>query len=103
MPIWYPKNMKFSLKYGGELEKILQKAAKNKKLLHEFLLDLLSPAEYQDLAVRWQIVKKLKKGMPQRDISKSLKVSVSTVTRGSRELLNKKGGFAEVYKRYYGK
>lgn len=88
--------MKFSLKYGRELEKILQKAAKNNKLLHEFLLDLLSPLEYQDLAVRWQIVRQLQKRVPQRKIAKNLRVSVATVSRGSRELLNKKGGFTKI-------
>ena len=88
--------MKFSLKYGRELEKILQKAAKNKKLLHEFLFDLLTPPEYQDLAVRWQIVGQLQKHVPQRKIAKNLRVSIATVSRGSRELLNKKGGFAKI-------
>jgi TrpR family trp operon transcriptional repressor len=88
--------MKYSPKFGKQLEKILQKAAKNPKLLHEFLSDLLSPAEYRDFAVRWQIVRQLQKRVPQRKISKNLKVSIATVSRGSRELLNKKGGFAKI-------
>jgi TrpR family transcriptional regulator, trp operon repressor len=80
---------------------LLKKIAKDKSLLHEFLFDILSPAEYKDLAVRWQIAKQLQKGLPQRDIAKNLKTSISTVTRGSREMMNKKGGFAKVLKKYY--
>jgi Trp operon repressor len=82
---------------------MLKKAAKDKALLHEFLFDILSPAEYKDLAVRWQIAKQLHKDVPQRDIAKNLKVSISTVTRGSREMMNKNGGFMKVLKKYYRK
>jgi TrpR family trp operon transcriptional repressor len=95
--------MKYVHEYGVELEELIKKASKSQTLLHEFLFDLLSPAEYKDLAVRWQIVKQLQKGLSQRDIAKNLKVSISTVTRGSREMLNKKGGFAEILKKYYSK
>ncbi len=95
--------MRYIHKYGVELEGLLKKSAKSKGLMHELLFDLLSPAEYKDLAVRWQIVKQLQKGVPHRDIAKNLKVSVSTVTRGSREMMNKNGGFAKVLKKYYSK
>ena len=88
--------MRYIHKYGVELESLIKKAAKNNVLLHEFLFDLLSPTEYKDLAVRLQIVKQLQKNTPQRKIAKNLKVSIATVTRGSRELLNKKGGFARI-------
>jgi TrpR family trp operon transcriptional repressor len=85
--------MKYQHKFSEDLEKILKKACKNPKLLHEFLFDILSPAEYKELAVRWQIMKMLWEKVPQREIAKTLGVSVATVTRGSRELANKKGGF----------
>ena len=61
--------------------------------MREFLFDLLSPAEYRELAVRWQIIKLLEKKIAHREIAKKLKVSVATVSRGVRELTNKKGGF----------
>jgi Trp operon repressor len=85
--------MKYEHRYSEELEKVLKIACKNPKLLHEFLFDLLSPVEYKELAVRWQIMKMLWQKVPQREIAKKLHVSVATVTRGSRELANKKGGF----------
>ncbi len=91
--------MKYEQKYGKELELLVFKVAKNKKLLHEFLIDLLSPSEYKDLGIRWQIVKLLNKGMPHREIAKRLRVSVATVTRGSRELANLKGGFRLMLKK----
>jgi Trp operon repressor len=49
--------------------------------------------------MRWQIVKQLACGTPQREIAKNLHVSIATITRGSRELLNKKGGFQQVMKK----
>ena len=93
--------MQYLHQYGNELEDLLAKCSRDKKLLHEFLFDILSPKEYKDLAVRWQIVKKLAKGEPQRKIVKSLKVSMATVTRGSRELMNKKGGFKTALNKFY--
>ncbi len=95
--------MRYEHKYGIELETLLQKISKNKELLHEFLFDILSPVEYKELAVRWQIVKMLKSNTPHRDIAKSLETSIATVTRGSRELMNKKGGFNRVWEKYYQK
>ncbi|MEK7161584.1 MAG: Trp family transcriptional regulator [Patescibacteria group bacterium] len=85
--------MHYKHKFGQELESILEKAAKNPQLLHNFLKDILSPNEYKELGIRWQIVKQLDKGVSQREIAKKLQVSIATVTRGSRVLINKKGGF----------
>ena len=95
--------MEYKTEYAQELEGLLSKIGSNKNLLHEFLFDLLSPTEYKDLAVRWQIVKMLKAKVSHREIAKKLKVSVATVTRGSRELANKKGGFKQVLDKYYKK
>ncbi len=85
--------MQYKSEYANELEKLLTKLAKKPKVLHEFLYDILSPSEYKELAVRWQIVKMLNSGYSHREISKTLKVSLATVTRGSREFSNFKGGF----------
>lgn len=87
-------------RYTGELLDILQRASQDKKLLADFLVDLLTPREYDDIVLRWQIVKRLHKGIPQREIAKDLGVSIATITRGSRELLDEKGGFQRVLERY---
>lgn len=79
-----------------DILEVLQTIAPSKPLLRAFLCDLLTPAEYRDTALRWRIVTQLFKGVPQRDIAESLGVSLSKVTRGSRELLDKTGGFTKV-------
>lgn len=89
--------------YARELIEVLQRAASDKTLLNDFLLDLLTPQEYKELPKRWQIVKLLAKGVPQRQIAEELNVSIATITRGSRELLDREGGFQKVLKKYYAK
>ncbi len=90
--------MKYDPKYERDLEKILLKTAKDKKLFHSFLIDLLTPTEYNELALRWQIVKMLEAKIPHHTIAKRLHTSVATVTRGSREMRNKIGGFQKALK-----
>lgn len=62
------------------------------------LKDILTPAELASVAERLQIVKLLKKGVPQRDISRLLRVSIMKVTRGSRALKHSRGGFKKFLK-----
>lgn len=58
-----------------------------------FLGDMLTPHELEQVAERWQLVKRLAKGMPQRKIKEELGISIEKVTRGSKELQKGKGGF----------
>jgi TrpR family transcriptional regulator, trp operon repressor len=58
-----------------------------------FLGDMLTPHELDQVAERWQLVKRLSKGMPQRKIKDELGISIEKVTRGSKELQKGKGGF----------
>ena len=51
-----------------------------------FLNEVLTVSELNALSKRWQILKMLKYGHTQRDISKELNVSLCKVTRGSRVL-----------------
>ena len=64
----------------------------------DFLVDLLTPAEWREVVLRWQLVKQLNAGVHQRDIAKNLGVSIAKITRGSRVLLNKNGGFNKILK-----
>ncbi len=59
-----------------------------------FLDALLTPKEQIEIPKRLQIIKLLKTGVAQRDISIQLKVGVATVSRGSRELA--KGNFKNI-------
>lgn len=56
------------------------------KVARNFLTDILTPQELENVALRWQIVKELHKGVTQREVAKKLHVSLCKVTRGSREL-----------------
>lgn len=86
--------------YEWDLVELVSKIGGDKKLLYNFLRDLLSPYELIDLANRWQIVKQLGKKIPHRKIAKNLKVSIATITRGSRMLQYKNGGFNQVLNKY---
>lgn len=89
--------------YMDDLIEVFQKVSQDKGLLKDFLKDILTPKEYKMLVVRWQIVKQLAKGLSQRQIADNLEISTATITRGSRELLDKAGGFTKVLKKYYAK
>lgn len=92
--------MRKSHDYEVELANVLSGIAPNKRLLHDFLRDLLSPYEFMDLANRWQIVKQLHDKVPHRKIARNLKTSLVTVARGSRMYQNKSGGFNQVLDKY---
>jgi len=79
--------------YKKELVEVFSKINGDQRLVGEFLMDILTPAEFETLALRWQIIKKLNKGETHRAVAGDLGLGVSTVTRGSRELRNKNGGF----------
>ena len=65
-------------------------------VMTSYLSDLLTPVEFDELAIRLQIIKRLLDGMPQRQIAEELGVGIATVTRGSRELKERNNGFARV-------
>ena len=65
---------------------------KTKKDVHEFLDGILTPKEREELAVRLQIIRLLKKKIPQHEIAAQLGVGIATVTRGSKEI--SKGNFS---------
>ncbi len=79
--------------YKKEVVEVFSKIYGDKNLMAEFLLDILTPAEFEALALRWQVVKKLNNGATHRSVAGELGLGISTVTRGARELRNKNGGF----------
>lgn len=78
------------------LEKISNFVQKlrTKSELEDFFVGILTPAEIETIATRMEIVRMLKKNIPQQKIAQTLKVGIATVTRGSREL--KQGRFRYV-------
>ena len=91
---------KNSGQYKKEVVEIFSKISEDKELMFEFFRDILTPTEFDEVSLRWQIVKKLNKGETHREIAGDLGLGISTVTRGSRELRNKNGGFALVLKKF---
>lgn len=80
------------------LIEIIISIGKDSVLLKAFLEDILTPAEYIEIKKRWEIVKMLNAGVNQHQIAKKLHVGIATVTRGSRVLVNPKGGFKKILK-----
>jgi TrpR family trp operon transcriptional repressor len=68
-------------------------AVSDPKEAEMLLKDMFTPQELDSIAERWQLVQALDSGMPQRDIAKKLKISISKITRGSRMLKYGSGGF----------
>ncbi|MFA5820513.1 MAG: Trp family transcriptional regulator [Candidatus Gracilibacteria bacterium] len=71
--------------YLKELAKAVV-AIKDPVTAEEFLQNILTPKELEEVAKRLQIFKLLYKGMPQRKIAEELNVSIGTIGHGSREL-----------------
>ncbi len=85
--------------HTDELLKVLS-LCKTSESLANFILDITTPQELEELALRWQIIKELDSGINQRSIAKKLKCSVTTVSRGSRVLKYGEGGFDKILKSY---
>ncbi len=85
-------------KFDKEFNLMLLTASKDKMLFQKVVKSIFTVKELEEFALRWQIIKRISKGETHRQISKDLGVGVATVTRGSRELSNKKGGFSRILK-----
>ncbi len=83
------------LKELYELLAVIKSPAEAKELVE----DLLTPQEVASLAERWQLIQLLAGGMPQREISQKLGISISKVTRGSRVMQYGTGAFHRFLKR----
>ena len=58
-----------------------------------FFRDLCTPAELQAMADRWAVVEWLQKGLPYREIHRVTGVSVTTIGRVARCLVDGNGGY----------
>ena len=82
-----------SEQYKKKVLEVIYKISKDRRLLSDFIRDILTPRELDNIGVRWQIVKRLAKGEHHQAIAEDLHLGVATVTRGSREMRKKEGGF----------
>lgn len=56
------------------------------KEMKRLLAELLTEAERDDLVLRWRLLAQLAEGVPQREISKNLGISLCKITRGAKIL-----------------
>lgn len=70
-------------------------ALKDPAKVETFLREILTPNEFHDLALRWELVELLAAGVSQRNISAQLGISLCKITRGAKILKSKKSVVAE--------
>ncbi|MFO7990296.1 MAG: Trp family transcriptional regulator [Thermodesulfobacteriota bacterium] len=70
--------------------------------LEQLFKDLFTPAELDDLTLRWKLLKDLHKGVPQRRIAETYGISLCKITRGSKVLKKKDGVVADILKQFNG-
>lgn len=64
--------------------------------ISSFLQELLTPSEFHDLGLRWELVELLVAGMSQRQIAAKLGISLCKITRGAKILKKRNGAVAEL-------
>lgn len=57
--------------------------------MQRLLEEMLTPNERKDLLLRWNLMKDLYRGLPQREIAASYGISLCKITRGSKILKQK--------------
>ncbi len=57
--------------------------------LNRFFNDIFTPAELDDISLRWKLLKDLHNGVTQRKIAEKYGISLCKITRGSRVLKDK--------------
>ncbi len=72
-----------------ELVEIFASVTDTKKMKGLFE-EIFTPSEIDTLSLRWQLLKDLHAGKPQRRIAAEHKISLCKITRGSKILKNKK-------------
>ncbi|MCK5163179.1 MAG: transcriptional regulator [Desulfobacula sp.] len=68
--------------------------------LNRFFEDIFTPAELDDISLRWKLLKDLHKGLTQRKIAEKYGISLCKITRGSKILKNKDSLVLEVLNSY---
>ena len=70
------------------------------KTIEEFLISILTPNELKNISSRWEIVKRIEKGLSQRKIATDLHLSLCKITRGSRELKKSNSVLKTILRKY---
>ncbi|HPY89794.1 MAG TPA: Trp family transcriptional regulator [Lentisphaeria bacterium] len=73
--------------------------ARDQHELEVLLEGLLTPSELEGLHLRWHLLRQLRKGCTQREISRNLGVSLGKIARGSRLLKYGSEDFSQLFER----
>ena len=76
-------------------------AETDKANMRKLLEELLTPAEREDIAKRWYLLKELYKGTTQRKIASDMEISLCKITRGSRILKQDDSAFRKILSDMY--
>lgn len=71
-----------------ELLKVIS-SIDNLEDLSRFFEDIFTPAELDDISLRWKLLKDLHNGLTQRKIAEKYGISLCKITRGSKVLKDK--------------
>ncbi|HPD21383.1 MAG: Trp family transcriptional regulator [Desulfomonilia bacterium] len=89
------------MKARHELEKVFADIHDHQDMA-SFFEEIFTPKEIKDLELRWELLKELHAGQPQRSIAARHQISLCKITRGSR-ILKKPGSVTKrLLDRYYG-
>ncbi len=83
-----------------ELAKILAEVHDPQDMV-QFLEEILTPKEMNDLALRWQLLKSLHNGKTQRAIAAEYNISLCKITRGSKILKKEKSTTSTILHQHY--
>ncbi len=72
----------------------------DEKFIRDFFNCLFTPAERNDFANRWLLVKEIYKGSTQREIAAKFNMSLCKITRGSKELNKEDSAFRKILDEY---
>ena len=72
---------------------------KSKAEVRNFMRDLCTIGELQDMTERWQVAKRLTQGIPYRKIAKETGSSTATITRVAHWLHHGMGGYSLMLQR----
>ena len=61
----------------------------SQKDMEKFLDEILTENERRDISLRWELMKRIHEGIPQRAIASELGISLCRITRGSKILKSK--------------
>ncbi|MDD4736539.1 MAG: Trp family transcriptional regulator [Kiritimatiellae bacterium] len=61
----------------------------DQKVMKKFFQEIFTDAERSDLELRWELMKRLHDGIPQREIASKLGISLCKITRGSKIVKSK--------------